>query len=301
MPVDASRLIRKVRGGAQAHLIEAADGHCYVVKFVNNPQHRRVLVNDWIGSSFLRHLGLSTPEAAMVRLTPEFIAANPDLHIQLGARRIPPEPGWHFGSRFPGDPVRTVVYDYLPDVLLDQVENRAEFAGMLAFDQWTGNADSRQAIFFRARLKEWGTSASIESAGIGRSNARSASTERASDRVDKGTLRQGFVAQTIDHGFLFDGPHWRFSDSPLRGLYHRPLVYRGITGLPDFEPWLERIVHFPEEVIDWTVKQIPPAWLEGDEEDLAKLLAHLLRRRKRVPDLVEACRGGRVGVLTDWR
>jgi hypothetical protein len=277
MPVDASRLIRKVRGGAQAHLIEAADGHCYVVKFVNNPQHRRVLVNDWIGASFLRYLGLSTPEAAVVRFTPEFIAAHSDLHIQLGARRIPPDPGWHFGSRFPGDPMRTVVYDYLPDALLDRVENRAEFAGMLAFDQWTGNADSRQAIFFRAHLK----------------TALPAPGGEAE--------RQGFVAQMIDHGFLFEGPYWRFGDSPLRGLYHRPLVYRGITGLANFEPWLERIVHFPEEVVDRTVKQIPPSWIEGDEEALAKLLAQLLRRRKQVPALIEACRAARAGVLADWR
>lgn len=302
MPVDASRLIRKVRGGAQAHLIEAADGHCYVVKFVNNPQHRRVLVNDWIGASFLRYLGLSTPEAAVVRLTPEFIAANPDLHIQLGPRRVPPVPGWHFGSRFPGDPARTAVYDYLPDVLLDRVENRGEFAGMLAFDQWTGNADSRQAIFFRARLKEWLPGSSPGSSMTGGTGARGASTQGARGWVDKGnTTREGFVAQMIDHGFLFDGPNWRFGDSPLRGLYHRPLVYRGVTGLADFEPWLERIVNFPEEVIDRTVKQIPPSWLEGDEEALANLLAQLLRRRKRVPDLLEACRGARAGALADWR
>ena len=57
MPVDARRLVRKMRGGAQAHLIEAADGHCYVVKFLNNPQHRRILVNEWIASVFLRYLG----------------------------------------------------------------------------------------------------------------------------------------------------------------------------------------------------------------------------------------------------
>ena len=60
MPVDARRLIRKMRGGAQAHLIEAADGHCYVVKFLNNPQHRRILVNEWIASVFLRYLGISS-------------------------------------------------------------------------------------------------------------------------------------------------------------------------------------------------------------------------------------------------
>ena len=54
MPVDALRLIRKMRGGAQAHLIEADDGNFYVVKFRNNPQHRRILVNEWLGGSFLR-------------------------------------------------------------------------------------------------------------------------------------------------------------------------------------------------------------------------------------------------------
>lgn len=289
MPVDARRLIRKMRGGAQAHLMEASDGHCYVVKFVNNPQHRRVLVNDWIGASFLRYLGLSTPEPAIIRLSSEFIATHPDLHMQLGLRRIPPEPGWHFGSRFPGDPLRTVVYDYLPDMLLDKVENRAEFAGMLAFDQWTGNADSRQAIFFRARLKEF-----VPATGPRASAGKRAASVASADR-------QGFVAQMIDHGFLFEGPHWRFGDSPLRGLYHRPLVYQGITSLADFEPWLQRIVHFPEEVIDQTLKQIPPAWIESDEEALEKLLDQLLRRRKRVSDLVEACRSGRAAVFPDWR
>ena len=77
MPVDARRLIRKMRGGAQAHLIEAADGHYYVVKFLNNPQHRRILVNEWIGSVFLRYLGISTPAAAVIRVTQTFLDENP--------------------------------------------------------------------------------------------------------------------------------------------------------------------------------------------------------------------------------
>ena len=45
-----------------------------------------------------------------------------------------------------------------------------------------------------------------------------------------------------DHGFVFQGPHWRLDDSPLHGLYHRAAVYRNVTGWQDFEPWLERIV-----------------------------------------------------------
>jgi hypothetical protein len=56
MPVNARRFIRKMRGGAQAHLLEAEDGRYYVVKFVNNPQHRRILVNELIASEFLQYL-----------------------------------------------------------------------------------------------------------------------------------------------------------------------------------------------------------------------------------------------------
>jgi hypothetical protein len=277
MPVDARRLIRKMRGGAQAHLIEAADGHHYVVKFLNNPQHRRILVNEWVASVFLRYLGISTPDAAIVRVGQAFLDENPEAGIQLGSHLQPIEPGWHFGSRFPGDPRHLAVYDFLPDTLLAQVENRAEFLGTLAFDQWMGNADSRQAIFFRARLREW------------------------LPAFEAHPQRLGFVAQMVDHGFVFDGPHWRFQDSPLQGLYFRPLVYKGVRGLDDFQPWLDRIVHFPEEVMDQAVRQLPAAWMERDEDALMKLLERLLRRRKRVPELVEACRRGRVNLFPEWR
>src|SRR5579872_2152605 len=155
MPVDARRLVRKMRGGAQAHLIEAADGNFYVVKFLNNPQHRRILVNEWIAAVFLKYLGIAIPDVAMIRVTEEFLADNPQVELQLGRERMLPKPGWHFGSRFPGNPNRQVVYDFLPDALLEKVENLGDFRGVLAFDKWMGNADSRQAVFFRARLSEW--------------------------------------------------------------------------------------------------------------------------------------------------
>ena len=83
MPVDARRLIRKMRGGAQAHLIEAADGHAYVVKFANNPQHRRILVNEWIAAVFLKYLGIATPEATIVQVTAEFLEQNPGVRFHF--------------------------------------------------------------------------------------------------------------------------------------------------------------------------------------------------------------------------
>jgi hypothetical protein len=273
MPVAAQRLTRKMRGGAQAHLLEASDGNSYVVKFHNNPQHRRILVNEWIASTFLHYLDIAAPETAMVELTQEFLAATPDVHIQLGRERRPVTPGWHFGSRFPGDPMRTVVYDFLPDTLLEQVENLRDFLGILAFDKWMGNADSRQAIFFRARVH---------------------------DPLAENPPRLGFVAQMVDNGYVFEGPHWRWGDLPIQGLYFRPLVYRTVRGLAEFEPWLDRIRNFPEEVVDQAVKRIPPAWLEGDEDELERLLERLMKRRERVPDLIEQCRSGRSNPFPIW-
>ena len=157
MPTNATRLIRKMRGGAQAHLLKCDDGHNYVVKFRSNPQHRRILVNEWIASAFLQYLEISTPPVEIVNLSADFLAQNPEVHIQLGSRHMPAEPGWHFGSRYPGDPSKIMVYDFIPDLLLEKVVNLNEFLGVLAFDKWIGNADARQSIFFRARLQQWST------------------------------------------------------------------------------------------------------------------------------------------------
>jgi len=277
MPVDALRSIRKMRGGAQAHLLEASDGNFYVVKFSNNPQHRRILVNEWIAGTFLEYLGIASPKIAIVKVAAEFLERNPDVNLQLGRERGAVNAGWHFGSRYPGDPARNVVYDFLPDTLLDKVENLDDFRGVLAFDKWMGNADSRQAIFFRARVRDW------------------------LPGLNAPPLRLGFVAQMMDNGFVFEGPHWRFSDSPLHGLYFRPQVYRGVTKIGDFEPWVERIRQFPEEVVDRALKQIPEEWVQGDRGDLEQLMEKLLRRRERVADLIQACRFGPKNPFPNWQ
>jgi hypothetical protein len=278
MPVNALRFIRKMRGGAQAHLIECDDGVHYVVKFLNNPQHRRILVNEWISSVFLKHLEIAAPKTAIINVTREFLDANPETYLQLGARRQAVEPGWHFGSAFPGDPATTAVYDFLPDALLGKVVNLREFAGALVFDKWMGNADARQSIFFRAPLKDWAPA------------------------YDASRSRKGFVGHMMDHGYVFEGPHWRFSDSPLHGLYFRPMVYEGVRSWQDFEPWLERVRHFPEEVVDDACKSIPPAWLASEEAELEGLLARLMKRRARVPDLIEeSARGAKINPFPNWK
>jgi hypothetical protein len=285
MPVQTTRLIRKMRGGAQAHLLACDDGHFYVVKFLNNPQHRRILINEWIASVFLNYLQISAPPAAIVNLSAEFLAAHPDIYIQLGSRRLAVEPGWHFGSRYPGDPAKVMVFDFLPDTLLDKVVNVREFLGVLAFDKWMGNADARQSIFFRARLRQW---------------AAASETTPTAGLVAQAPAA-GFVAQMMDHGYIFDGPHWKFPDSPLQGLYFRPNVYQHVRGWQDFEPWLDRVIYFPEEIVDSALKQLPPAWVDEDASALQAMLEKLMARRARVPDLIRDSRRGRVNPFPEWK
>jgi hypothetical protein len=277
MPLTAVRHVRKMRGGAQSHLLEADDGHWYVVKVRNNPQHRRILVNELLSATFLDYLKIAVPEIALIHISPAFLDANPEAHLTLGTRRIPVEPGWHFGSRYPGDPARTAVYDFLPDSLLPQVVNLEDFRAILVFDKWTGNADGRQSVFYRAMVR------------------------RSETGAPSGPGRPGFVARMIDHGFTFNGPNWDFPESPLQGLYARRLVYEPVRSLDDFQPWLDQVRHFPEEVIDQAWKRIPTDWIEGEEDALEQLLERLFERRRRLPELIAACREARANPFPNWQ
>ena len=277
MPLTAVRHVRKMRGGAQAHLLEADDGNWYVVKFRNNPQHHRVLVNEWLAATFLGYLKIAVPESAIIEVTAELLADNPEIHLSSGTRRIEVEAGWHFGSRYPGDPGKLALYDFLPDKLLENVVNLDDFRAILVFDKWTGNADGRQCVFYRAMVRQ-------EAAGGGRR-----------------TSTPGFVARMIDHGYAFNGPHWDFPESAVQGLYARPIVYRSVRSLDDFQPWLQQVMNFPEEMVDRAWKRLPAAWMAGEEDELERMLDQLLARRPRVPDLISACREARTNPFPNWQ
>jgi len=276
MPIEARQWIRKMRGGAQAHLLLADDGHYYVVKFKQNPQHRRILVNEWVASVLLRRLEIPTPAVEIVNVPLQFLDKHPEIAITIGSRVEPVTAGWHFGSRMPVDPNRFVIYDFLPDALLQQVANLRDFLGVLVFDKWVNNVDSRQCVFFRAQVKDW---------IVGQERSR----------------KNAFVALMMDHGYIFGGPHWSLEEAPLTGFYARPLVYAGVRGLDSFQPWLDQIVHAPEELLDDAFRVVPDYWLNGDRELLEQTLEKLYRRRKRLPALLEDAReSGRVNVFPNW-
>ncbi len=282
MLVHATRFLRHMRGGAQAHLLEGGDGHFYVTKFRDNPQHVRILVNEWISSRLLEYLRIAAPKVAIVELDESFLSRESEVKIRLVAKDLPVSTGWHFGSRFPGNPDRDAVYDYLPDSLLSQVQNLRHFLGVFAFDKWTANSDSRQAIFVRQRIKKWLDDPDSSTGGTS-------------------PLAKGFIALMIDHGYTFDGPHWEFNDGPLQGFYFRPLVYKGVRKLDDFEPWLTRVREAPAELFDGILRDLPRQWLpDGDEAPVERLVDQLYRRRKMVADLIANSAKSRSSYFPAW-
>jgi hypothetical protein len=252
--VQAVQQIRKMRGGAQSHLMLGSDGNAWVVKFQNNPQHPRVLPNELLGTRLGELMGLTVPRCEVVEVSAWLIERTAELEMDLGQRRERCRPGMQFGSQLVGGLMPGHMADYLPEEQLLEVRNLREFLGALALDKWTCNANGRQALFSRrGREKRYG-------------------------------------ATFIDQGFCFNAGDWRFVDAPLRGVYARNAVYREVRGWEDFEPWLTRLEELAPEKVGAIADTIPPEWYEHDRDLLGRLLERLLQRRSRVRDLILAFR-----------
>ena len=72
-----------MRGGAQSHLMRCSDGLYYVVKFQNNPQHRRILVNELPGTRLAGRLGMPPVPIEIVEVSEELIQLTPELDMEL--------------------------------------------------------------------------------------------------------------------------------------------------------------------------------------------------------------------------
>ena len=271
--------VRRMRGGAQAHLMRCDDEGYYIVKFQNNPQHLRVLANEMLATRLAARLGLCVPQVEVVEVRPEIIACTQDLVVQLGLGRTPCAPGKQFGSQFPGHPARTTVYDFLPDEQLGGVRNLGDFLGVLVFDKWTCNTNGRQAIFFREPADDFRV------------------------RPDADVyITAPYTAMMIDFGFCFNAGEWDFPDAPLRGLYLRQRVYTSVSSFESFEPWLERLEkQIDAHVLGEEAAQIPPEWYAGDWDALERLLERLDARRKRVPELIFSARNSGRDPFPNWK
>jgi len=266
MPVKAVQHVRRMRGGAQSHLMRADDGAFYVVKFRNNPQHIRVLANELLATRLAEAAGLPVAGAEVVWVDKWLIKNTPELTIQLARQSTECVPGLQFGSRYVADPLASLVevFDFLPETMLGRVKNLGAFAGMLAFDKWTCNCNGRQVAFWRKPRE------------------------------------RKFGATFIDHGYCFNAGEWTFPDAPLLGVYGRNAVYAGVAGWESFEPWLSRIEELDESAIAAAAEAVPVEWY-GNWDEMERLVSRLIARRSRVRELIEEFRRTKRDPFPNWR
>jgi len=155
------------------------------------------------------------------------------------------------------------VWDWPSGSMLGRVRNLREFAGVLAFDKWTGNADGRQVVFHK-EMRE-----------------------------------RKYTASFIDFGYCFNAGEWSFADAPLRGVYGLNDVYREVESWDDFAPWLQRIETFPEQHLRRIADEIPFEWY-GERFELQRLLDCLLARRSIVRLLIEDFRTSSRNPFPNW-
>ena len=263
MPVEAVQHVRRMRGGAQSHLMRGRDEQYYVVKFQNNPQHLKVLTNEYLASRLAKEVGLPVAEAEIIFVSDWLVQNTPELRMESAGHSVLCKSGLQFGARYVCDPFQGQVFDYLPESMFERVRNPEAFAGILALDKWLGNANGRQAVFWRyPRDRKYNVS-------------------------------------FIDQGYCFNAGEWTFPDLALHGVYYRNYVYAHVTGWESFEPWLSSIEKLDPKIIRKTGRDIPPEWCD-DWQALGALIEAIIERRSKVRELIAAFRDSSRNPFPAW-
>jgi hypothetical protein len=115
--------ISRLRGGSQEQIMLADDLNKHVVKFLGNPQHDRVLANEYLACRLAQLIGLSVPEPVVIHVDERTIREQ-QITFALAGRAVAPRPGAQFASRLV---TAELIFDFLPRTMLGQIRNVAEF------------------------------------------------------------------------------------------------------------------------------------------------------------------------------
>lgn len=260
----AMQQVKRMRGGAQAHLMRASDGGFYVVKFANNPQHIRVLANEYLAARIGQRLALPMPRVEVIEVSTWLVEHTPDLRFEYTDRSELCSSGLQLASRYAADIENDFVCEWLPESMFPRVRNGSDFATILVLDKWTCNADGRQAIF---------------------------SKRATSTRYD---------VTFVDQGYCFNAGEWNFPDLALQGVYCRNHVYQHVTSWDSFEPALTCAEELDINDLWGCAADLPPEWCEPDPDDLPRLIDDLCRRRSKIRDLIAQFRDSSRNPFPNW-
>lgn len=221
--ISATRFLRPVGGGSQSSLVEASDGHIYVIKSIENTQGANVLCNEVLGTELYRALRLPAPDWMPVQVSLAFAKDNPGCWIAAeGEYRFPT--GLCFGSRLVGGRAGQVL-EMLPGRYLERVQNLTDFWRAWITDACADHMDQRQAVF---KTSEAGT----------------------------------LVAHFIDHGHMFGGPNGNLTGRTRLPVYVDRRVYGAPTAL-EIMHLVQRSTMLDSDQLLHRIETMPDYWKTG--------------------------------------
>jgi hypothetical protein len=229
--IKAVAYLDAAKGKAKSQIIRGEDGRNYYVKFQQNPQGTRVLVNELVSNGIARFLGVPSPEGVLIEINREFLEINPALQSKFGERLI--LPGLHFGT----EEIKNLYPASLPPAIFLKISNKADIAAIIVFDILMFNTD---------RNNEGNYLVSTNSAG-------------------KAYLH------VIDHGHCLGGPNWNAAllRDPIDGgigAIVKPMANL-IDGVDPFKTPLSKLHELTKLHLENTLLAIPTEWnLTQDEK-----------------------------------
>lgn len=226
-----------------------------LIKFAENSQDVRVLVNEGVAGQLGRDMGLPCPAPMVVFVSEKFLELN---RARLPeAYRDQVQPGLHLGLAGVSG-----TYDNPPQSLILQATNVTDIAGTIVFDVWCRNHDRNNPGNFLIQ-------------GTGTSSIRFI------------PIDQGYcfgqpqwdvtITQTV-------------SDIQPQACF-MPEMCQRIESFDDFQPWLERVAFIATTAheLEDAVNSVPGQWGISLPERNA-LVEFLKQRAPQVGDLLRAHR-----------
>lgn len=230
-------------------------GPC-VVKFLQNPQGPKAIVNELVGFGVARHLGLEYPQIGIVEVNASALPDNGTLTISFDDEPYTYKPGLHFYSKLLSSAADLTVFNFDSMAL----QNPNMLAGIVVLDLLLGNFDRKP----------------------NNSNLLLHREDRLSIKL-------------IDLSMAFGSMIWEANDlrNPLLPPVDQRIPYAGDISMllkhirrDDFDPYLARLDSLNTTVLESIVNQIPQSWgTNGAERDA--LLEYLKQRVDALPSYIQ--------------